>query len=144
MVQRLSCGLAVLALTWATSVQGQEAAGEAFFHWRVVPGTRRCELFAAGHKIGLWDDDRRHYFRVATDGQLVGPVQPPFPIRSHDEAESTRNERPRVPPQPERSWLDDLPPWIAYAIGGVVTVLIAGVGVAMQGRNGRSGKARSS
>lgn len=126
--------------------QGTTSPGEDFFSWKIVPGTRLCELYAAGHQIGLYDPDKRAYYRVSPDGTKTGPVAPPFPIRSSTGATqaTTTASKAKPPSEPEkgrvtaspeaRPWYETLPSWTTYAVGGTITLLITGIGLAMQFR----------
>lgn len=116
------------------------------FHWKVVPGTRRCELYVSDHRIGLWDADKRAYYKINADGSMVGPLPPPFPIRSRSTQPSSSSEKAPVSEpaeEPEKKgeeaspaprWYQDMPPWTAYVIGGAVTLLITCVGMGLQFR----------
>jgi hypothetical protein len=135
-----------VSLSVADALVAQTAA-PAVYHWEPVPGSRKKELYLAGHRIGIYDPEKDSYQRVNTDGTLSGPVRPPWkqPAPSTGTAKA---DKPATPPEPappkaevsripaeEKGAADfttTLPSWTGYAIGGCVTLLVTILGLVMQ------------
>jgi len=126
------------------------------FFWYIIPGTQKCELFASGHKIGLWDADTEKYYRVNDNGSLIGPIVPPWQTRpgsattkARPVTKSAPTMAPTIDPPPspgkpagvassgEKPWYQAVPPWAGYVVGGLLTALVTGVGLAIQIRTSK-------
>lgn len=80
------------------------------------------------------------------DGTLTGPITPPWEIGREStatacaEAEDpppapappTEEVAPAGEQDPVEALLKDSPPWLPFALGGVVTLIITAVGLVMQ------------
>src|SRR5262245_51344805 len=75
--------------------------GRPVCYWEVIPGTRKCELYAQGFKVGLWDADTEKYYRVNVDGSTTGPLVPPWDAEKGDEPGVNTNSAGIVDTKPD-------------------------------------------
>jgi hypothetical protein len=133
------------------------------YYWEPVAGSRKQELFASGHRIGLYDPDTEVYRRVNTDGTLSEPCTPPWKLntrKSSEDGPGTSRYDPQKDPkkskkkgpqkdaqkddsqETKKPWIpreweeggDWLPEWAYYAIAIGLTGAVLGFGIFLQVR----------
>jgi hypothetical protein len=125
------------------------------YYWEPVAGSRKQELYASGHRIGVYDPETETYRRINTDGTLSNPCTPPWKQVTRTQAveDSTewvsgktvkreaKKKAPKTEPKKEwvpREWEEDegswFPEWAWYAVTIGLTAVIGAFGIFLQVR----------